>query len=180
MSIYKRRFKADETFAEGGYKNAIWFATLTDFLSLKAPVAPFTNLGDKFKIVTAHTFGANDGFIQWRCKKHAVTSTVETTGEDGSKSLTYKFRFTILGDNASTQEQMQEMLNDDLIVLLKDQDCINTNEYVQFGDSCTTPDYTVSADFKTTKEGLKEWTVEGTVKGKRFFYSAAVTEKPVV
>jgi hypothetical protein len=179
MSIYKRRLKADELNKEGGYKNKVYFAPVADFLSLKKPVGPFAAPGDKFKITTAHTFTAPAGFIAFDCKKHAVTTTAETTGEDGSKSLTYKCRFTLLGDDAITQEYLETMLNDDIIMLVKDQDCLVATEHVQFGDECVTPDFTITFDGKTTKEGLKEWTVEATVKAKRFFYTGAVTEKVV-
>lgn len=179
MSIYKKRAKADEVNKEGGYKNKVFFCPIADFLSIKKPVGPFVNPGDKFKIATAHTFTAPAGFISFDCKKHAVTTTAETTGEDGSKSLTYKFKFVLLGDDAITQEYLETMLNDDVLVLVKDQDCLNATDHTQFGDECLTPDFTVTFDGKTTKEGLKEWNIEGSVKGKRFFYSAAVTEKVV-
>lgn len=176
-SNYKKRVKADETFAEGGYKNQFWFAPVADFLSIKTP-GVWAALGDKVKITLAHTFGEDDGFIAWRGKKHAVTTTAETTGEDGSKSLLHKGRIIVLGDGASTLEQMRDLLNDDIIILVKDQDCLNAGDYVQFGDECLSPDLTITFDGKTTKEGLKEYTVEWSVKDKKFFYSGAVTEKP--
>jgi len=177
MSIYKKRAKADENNREGGYKNKVFFCPVADFLSIKQPVGPFVEPGDKFKIATAHTFTAPAGFISFATKKHAVTSSAETTGEDGSKSLTYKFNFILLGDDAVTQEYLETLLNDDVITLIKDQDCINTTDHIQFGDECLTPDFSVTFTGNTTKEGLKEWAVEGTVKAKRFWYSAAVTEK---
>lgn len=178
MSIYKKRTKADETNREGGYKNKVYFAPVADFATIAAPTAPFTNVGDKYKIAGNHTFGEDDGFISFITKKHAVTSSAETTGEDGAKSLTYKFNFILLGDDAVTQEQLETLLNDDVICLIKDQDCLNSTEHVQFGDECVTPDFTVTFTGNTSKEGLKEWAVEGMVKAKRFFYSGAITEKP--
>lgn len=177
MSIYKKRAKADEKNAEGGYQNNFWFAPKADFTVIASP-GVYAALGDKVKITADHTFGAGDGFINWRGKKHGVTHTSETTGDDGSKSFLHKFKVEVEGDDALTLEQMQEMLNDDLICLLKDQDCANTDEFVQFGDACLTPDFTITFDGKTTKEGRKIYTVEGSVKGKKYFYSGAVTEKP--
>lgn len=175
--VYGKRTKADETNKEGGYKNKVYFAPVSSFTSIKTPIAVPVAAGDKVKIITAHTFGASDGFISYECKKHAVTHTSETTGDDGSKSLIHKFSFEMLGDSASTLEQMRDFLNDDLIVLLKDQDC-GATEHIQFGDGCLTPDFNISFDGKTTKEGLKVYKVEGTVKDKKFFYTATVTEKP--
>ena len=178
MSIYKKRTKADETQKEGGYKNKVYFAPVADFASIAKPTAPFTNPGDKYKITGNHTFGEDDGFISFICKKHAVTTSAETTGEDGSKSITYKFNFILLGDDAVTQEYLTELLNDDVIALVKDQDCNDADTHVQFGDECLTPDFTATFTGNTTKEGLKEWAVQGMVKAKRFFYGGTLTEKP--
>lgn len=175
---YKKRTKADENFKEGGYKNVVLFAQTSAVTSMARPTSTPSVQGDKVKITTAHTFSAGEGFISLVCKKHSVTSTSETTGDDGSKSLTHKAKFIILGDDASTLEGMQDMLNDDLFFLIKDQDCLNTSAYTQFGDDCLSVDVTVAFDGKTTKEGLKEYTVEISVKGKKFFYSGAVSEKP--
>lgn len=177
MSIYKKRTRAGQTNMEGGYKSLVYLAPVSDFLSLKKPSSTAA-LGDKYKITQTHTFGSADGFVALTTKKHAVTSTGETTGDDGAKSIVYKFNFTILGDDAMTQEQLETMLNDDIIIILKDQNCINATDFVQFGDECVTPDFVVNFDAKNSKEGLKEWTVEGTVKAKRFFYSGTITEKP--
>jgi len=179
MSIYKKITKANQVNVEGGYKNVVLFAPVADFSAIATPTATPTVLGDKKKIITAHTFGAADGFISLLCKKHSVTSTSESTGDDGSQSLVHKAKFIILGDGASTLETMEELLNDSAIWLIKDQDCINATDYVQFGDSCLQADHKITFDGKTTKEGLKEYTLEMSVKAKKFFYSGAVTEKPV-
>jgi hypothetical protein len=179
MSIYKKRAKADELNVEGGYQNNFWFAPKADFLVVAAPGA-YAALGDAVEITADHTFGVADGFLNWRAKKHGVTHTSETTGDAGSRSFVHKFTVDVLGDDSKTLEQMQEMLNDDIIVLLKDQDCNNADEYVQFGDACLTADFNITFNGNRTSEGLKIYTIEGTVKGKKFFYSGAVTEKPVV
>jgi hypothetical protein len=178
MSIYKKMAKADQKNVEGGYKNVVLFAPVADATSWAKPTDTPAALGDRVTITDNHVFSAGNGFISLVTKKHSVTSTAETTGEDGAKSLTWKAKFTILGDSASTLESMQEMLNDDLIFLLKDQDCLNATDRVQFGDECTSPDINITFDGKTTKEGLKEYTLELSVKAKKFFYLGDVTEKP--
>lgn len=177
MSIYKKRAKADEKNVEGGYQNNFWFAPKADFTNIAKP-GVYAALGDKVKITTDHTFGAGDGFINWRAKKHGVTHTSETTGDAGSRSLTHTIVIEVLGDDALTLEQMQEILNDDVIALLKDQDCDNTDEFVQFGDECLTADFSIAFNGNKTSEGLKIYTITGVVKGKKYFYSGAVTEKP--
>lgn len=174
---YANIAKADQKDIQGGYKNVVFFAPISSFLTFGTPVDPPVALGDEVTISTAHTFGASDGFYSWLCKKHTVTSTTETTGDPGAQSLVHHAKFTLLGDSASTLEQLRNLLNDDSIFLVKDQDCVN-GQYVQFGDECLAPNVKVSFDGKTTAEGLKEYTVELDVKDKKFFYNAAVTQHP--
>jgi len=176
---YAKIAKAEQVNIQGGYRNVVLFAPRDTFLTFGTPVSPAVALGDEVSIATAHTFGANDGFISWLNKKHSVTTTSETTGDAGAQSLVHHAKFTLLGDSASTLEQLRNLLNDDCIFLLKDQDCIN-GQYVQLGDECLCPNVKVSFDGKTTAEGLKEYTIEIDVKDKKYFYNAAVTEKPVV
>lgn len=176
-NVYGKRTKAEEKFTEGGYRNQIWFAPVNTFTSIKTPTDTPSAVGDKVKITTAHTFGASDGFIPWRMKKHSVTTTYETVGEDGSKSLMHKGKATLIGDDAATLEQLRDLLNDDVIIMTRDQDCV-AGEYVQFGDACLTPDISLAGDMKTTKEGLKEQTIEWSVKDKKFFYLSTISEKP--
>lgn len=179
-NVYGSITKATQKNVEGGYKNVVLFAPVDTFATFAAPTASPTAAGDKVTLVGNHTFtgavGAN-GFISWLCKKHSVTTTAETVGDAGSQSLLHKASFTLLGDRASTLEQLQDLLNDDVVLLLKDQDCENSTEYVQLGSSCLAGDIKVSFDGKTTNEGLKEYNVEVSVKAKKYFYSGTITYK---
>jgi hypothetical protein len=76
------------------------------------------------------------------------------------------------------RKNLENILNDNCIFLLKDQDCLNAGEFVQFGDECLQPTIKLEFDGKTTKEGNKEYKLTGTVKSKKFWYSGALTEKP--
>lgn len=174
--MYKKIAKADQLNKEGGYKNVVFFAPKDDFLAVAKPTINLTSLGGPVTITTTHTFPADKGFISFLSKKHAVTTKATSTGEDGSKSLLHTFEFILLGDSSTTLDQMRQMLNDDLIFLVKDQDCLNATDYVQFGDECLMPDITIEFDGKTTKEGLKEYKVTGSVKDKKFFYQGTITE----
>lgn len=175
---YAKITKAEQHNTGGGYKNVVMFAQLATFLTLAAPVDPPVNIGDSKLISADHTFDVSDGFISWLCKKNSVTTTSETQGEDGANYLVHKAKFVLLGDGASTLEQVENLLNDENIFLMRDQEC-KSSEYVQFGDDCVTPSAQVTFDGKTTADGLKEYTVELTVKQKKYFYTGAVTEKPV-
>jgi len=179
-NVYGARTKADQTNMQGGYKNVVLFAPVDTFQSMAHPTGSPSGAGDKVTITGDHVFAdpGVDGWISWATKKHSVEGTWESTGEDGAKSITYKYKFTLLGDDASTLEQVRDMLNDDCIFLVKDQDCQNATEYVQLGDDCLAPTASVSGGSKTTAEGLKEYIVEVAVRDKKFFYSGDVDLKP--
>lgn len=175
-----KKFGKTETLLnrDGGYKNVILFAPKSTFLSIKKPSDAPAVLGDKKKITTAHTFPADEGFISLLCKLHSVTSKTTTIGDEGAQRLQHEAEGIVFGDSAIHLEQFEEMLNDENIFLVKDQDCLNATDYVQFGDECLTPNIKLEFTGNTTKEGMKEYKITLTVIGKKFYYSAAVTEKP--
>jgi hypothetical protein len=178
LNLYKAFGKTETKLnRDGGYKNVILFAPVDTFTSIKIPTV-FTPIGKAKEIIVAHTFPADEGFISMLAKLHSVTTKSETVGDEGAQSLQHTFEGIILGDSSSHLEQMEGMLNDGIIWLVKDQDCLNTTDYVQFGDECVQPNIKIEFTGNTTKEGLKEYKITGTVKNKKFFYKAAVTAKP--
>lgn len=165
---------ASVDFATGGYKNVFYFAPRADFDVLSGTVTPWAVIGDDVTIAAVHTFTAPKGFISYACKTHSVTLKGDTVGDDGAKEIQWTATFGLLGDAASTQEQLQRQLNDDIICLLKDADCA-ADQYVQLGNDCVSPEFSVAFDGKTTKDGKKEYTVTVVCK-KKYFYNYAVTE----
>jgi hypothetical protein len=158
----------------GGYKNVFIFAPRRDFLAISKPPDVGAAIGDTLTITGAHTFTDPKGFFSWDSKTNSVTLKGATVGEDGAQEIEWTGEFNILGDSASTQEQVQRMLNDDIICLLKEAACLEDDSYVQLGDECVSPVFTVEFDGKTTKEGKKEYKL--TVKCKaKYFYAHAVT-----
>lgn len=176
-NVYVKRTKANQTNSQGGYKQQVFFAPVDTFLVIGTPTDAPAVAGDKVIITDDHTFTPPDGFIGLWSKKHSVTTTTESTGDEGAQSLVHTHKLVLLGDGASTLEQMRDLLNEDAIWLLKDADCINATDYIQFGDECLQPTAKITFDGKTTAEGLKEYTLELKVKDKKFFYSGTVTEK---
>lgn len=176
-NFYKARGKADQNNMQGGYKNVVYFAP-SDSVTLATPAVRSVP-GTDLTISDDHTFTIeDDGFISLFCKQHSVTGTAASTGDDGAKSIEHTYQFVILGDDASTLDQMQDLLNDQCIWLFKDANCIDATALVQLGDECLQPTADISFDGKTTKDGLKEYTVKLMVKSKKFFYAGTVTEKP--
>lgn len=177
-NLYKK-FSTTETSRnrEGGYKALVFFSPVDMFTLIKNPTVT-TALGDKKKITTAHTFGVDEGFISLLCKQHSVKSKATSVGDDGVQSLEHEFEFICTGDGAENLAQFEDMLNDRMIFLLKDQDCINATDYVQFGSDCLQPTIKVEFDSADTNSGVKNYKVSGKIKGPhKFFYSGTVTEK---
>jgi hypothetical protein len=177
-NLYKK-FGATEiaTNKDGGYKPLIWFAPLDTFTSVKLPTASAV-LGDTKKITTAHTFGGSDGFISLLCKMHSVKSKTTPIGDPGVQQFEHEFEGIITGDSAEHLEQFEGMMGEQHIFILKDQDCLNAAEYVQFGDSCVQPEVKFEFDGMDTSAGVKNYKVTGKIRGHKYFYSATLTEKP--
>ena len=177
---YKKIIKADQKNVDGGYKNVVLWAPRSSFtlLSMPSPGNSPTS-GDSLKITADHTFGVADGFISWLCKKDSVTIKGTSEGEAGAKSMVWTAEFILLGDSASTQEQLEDQLNDDVVALFKDSNCLQATDYTQLGDDCNNPEFSVEFDGKTTASGLKEYKVTMKCKKKgKYFYSGTVDEKP--
>jgi hypothetical protein len=158
---------------KGGYKNVILFCPRTDFLAISQPPAVAAAIGDLVTVTGAHTFTDPKGFFSIACKTKSVTLKATTIGDDGSGLLQWSAEFFVLGDSASTQEQLERMLNDDLIFLLKESSCLEDDAYVQCGDECDSPTIKVEFDSQTT-DGVKSYKVTLTTTTK-YFYNFAVT-----
>lgn len=165
---------ADPAFARGGYKNLLYFSPLSAFTAVAPVTAAPAALGDKVTVPTDHTFAVGDGFWKWALRLHSATVTGATVGDDGAKEMEWTAVGDILGDSASTQEQMQNLLNEDGIFLLRDADC-SANQHIQLGDECVSPAVSVEFTGNTTKEGKKVYKVTIVCKVK-YFYEGVVTE----
>jgi azurin len=174
---YKKITKADQKNLGGGYKNVVLWAPRDTFSLVAMPDPAVTTSGASLSVTDDHTFSTGNGFISWLCKQASVTLTAETTGDPGARSLVWSTTFSLMGDAASTQEQLEDMLNDDVIMLLKDSNCLAATDFVQLGDECNNPEVDVKFDGKTTAEGQKEYVVTVKVKRAKYFYSGTVTEK---
>jgi hypothetical protein len=158
----------------GGYKNVAFMAALIDILALSKPADPAVNIGDAVKITAAHTFTDPKGWIPWDCKTNGVTGVLATTGDPGAQECEYSYKITLLGDDEFMQDMRNRVLNDHVIWLLKEANCLEQDKYVQLGDECVAPSYQAEGDFKTTDNGMKEWTL--TIKTKaKYFYTGAIT-----
>lgn len=162
---------------DGGYKPKIFFAPTDTFLAIQKPTDTPAALGDTKKITTAHTFNAPAGFISLLAKQHSVKTKSTSIGDDGVKQMEHEFEVIVTGESPEHLEQFESMLNDNLMILLKDQDCVNATDHVQFGDDCLTPTLSLEFDSADTNTGVKYYKLTGKIRGHKYFYSGTVTEK---
>ena len=174
MGIYISLTKDDTKHnAQGGYKSRIYFAPTEDFATINHPDND-SAIGDGVIVESDDTFSMDKGYLSLPAKLHSVTSKTSSTGDDGAQSLVHEFEGIILGDGSIQLDTFQNMLNDECVFLIQDQDCTD-GTFVRFGDDCLTPIIKVTFDGKTTKEGMKEYKITGTIKGHKVFYSGTVT-----
>ena len=173
-NLYRTLTKTDILTQQlGGYKAELRFCPVEDFTLINQPATP-TVIGDAKTVATADTFNTGKGYLVLPAKMHSVTSKTTSAGDDGAQSLNHEFEAVVLGDSATHLDTFEKMLNDNCVFLIKDQDCIN-GQFVRFGDDCLTPVIKVTFDGKTTKEGMKEYKLVGTIKGHKVFYTGTVT-----
>lgn len=159
---------------KGGYEDVFRFCPKADFATIAAPTASPAAIGDKVKIPTSHTWTGTNGVFEYAVKNGSITHTSETIGEAGARLLRHTFRFVLLGDAATTYEQLQAQLNSNNLVFLKDSKCA-ANEFVQFGDECTQPEFSIAFNANTNLEGSKEYEVTGTIVESKYYYTGSLT-----
>lgn len=161
---------------EGGFKSEIYFNPTVDITTWQRPPATGTPLGDKSKVAVAHTWGASKGAYTWQTKIGSVKLTSESVGDEGAKVIVWTATLNVLGFDAATLDQMVNMLNDQVVVWLKDANCLVANAYYQLGDDCSPVTASISSDGKDSlpeSTAQKEFVV--TLKSKRLvFYEAAL------
>ncbi len=175
MANYGNINNSTQTGKAGGYKPALYFSEVSDITTWQRPIAIPLVLGDKVKIVTAHTWAAGKAVNKWEAKLHSVKHTSAPVGDPGSQDLMHTAQVVVLGDNPETFEQMLNALNDQKVIWLKDSDCITNDSYIQIGDDCNPVETVPNFDGFTTADGQKAYTVDFKSK-KKFFYLAALDE----
>ena len=177
MANYSNRVANAQAGQTGGYKPTLYFSKVSDIETIGRPIGVPVNPGDKVSITTAHVFKAAKAAIVWDAKMHSVTHKSTNVGDDGAKEFQHTIEVKFLGDNPVTFEQIQDMLNDQMIIWVKDADCLGVDNYIQLGDDCVPVEVAPELDGKTTKDGKKEYTIVFTSK-KKFFYNAALDITP--
>lgn len=148
--------------ASTGVSDFVLIARESDFEAdgIKCPAAPFTALGDKVTIKTAHVFKEGRGFLKFNCAPRKNKLDASAIGEFGFAKLDVMFEFVLAGSYAALHETVSELVNVPLIMLFKDSNC-SADMYYQLGCDCDKA-YIKPAFASGTSggEGIKGYTIQ--------------------
>jgi hypothetical protein len=146
-----------------GVAEYILVANINDFVDggIQCPIAPFDGQpdGESVQIKVAHEFKPGRGFARINLAPDKNTLDGKTIGDKLFQKQDFSLKCLIPGSYADVHEQVANMINQGLIVLIKDSNC-PANMWYQLGCDCTAA--YMSADFSTgtTIAGLKGYTVD--------------------
>jgi hypothetical protein len=128
--------KANVSNIKPGIKNVAYLAKVSDFTSLEVPDPAATTAVGKLTIATDHTFGAGKGFQEVTLVRKKNQATAEMKGDSGAGWLDYSVQMVVPGDGALAQALIQDLMNEDLILLVKEVNCPVVG-FVQYGCDCS-------------------------------------------
>lgn len=177
INKYKKYAKADIKNKNGGMKNKLLFAPNDTFDSIAMPSAT-TNLGDKYKITSDHTFKTDEGWIEMHGQVDSCKVTSKTKGKAGSKRTEHQIVIIIEGNDPILYDQLEMLKNEEAIFMVGDAECLTSTAYEQFGDGCHIAEIDVEYDSGQTNEGVKQHTITAKITDGKYWYSGTVTAKP--
>jgi hypothetical protein len=126
---YAKYAQANATGGVAGFRNNAWI-TLKEWIETEVVPATNVNMGDRFKIATAHTWVEDMGAIPVYLFPKTAEMQGELAGDQGAKIAVYKPKIKILGDNPAVTELLNNLLNKEVIIFLEKMD----GTVVQFGN----------------------------------------------
>lgn len=132
-----------------GLSDTFLFAPVSYFEEegIKCPDPAATTLETQTVISTDHVFKTGMGFIEVICKPQKNNLAAATTGEAGSLRFNPTLTVNIPGSYAKLHGTMKTLINEPLIVLVKDPNC-SSEQYYQLGCDCIFA-YATSSNFAT-------------------------------
>jgi hypothetical protein len=126
--------KANVTRVKPGIQNVAFIAKKSDFTTIAAP-EPAAVGAARFQIVDSHTFPADKGFMEVVLLNNLNDFASDMKGDAGAAWLEHTIKLAIPGDGPLVQSLIHDLINEDLIVLVKDTNCPDP-KYIQFGCEC--------------------------------------------
>lgn len=173
---YSAMGKTTNPLVEPGYFEA-WIALKSDFTTLQEPVLSATPvIGEAYTIGDDHALTAGKEPIKVYVKDDSIEADSESAGEIDSLRQVYKPKLFVKGDGPKVLEMVNNWLNEDLILFVKD-GCGVGSQIIQFGCDC--------APCKITKNSGKSGNKTSGSKGYelelrsfcKFFYTGTLPER---
>ncbi len=149
-----------------------WFL---DNTGLKAPVGPFTALGDSLRIVGNHEFKEGFGFLQFHTTLATAELVAEMVGERESRTNNPSLTAQHPGLTAEVVEFLQVMKAGDWIVLVQ----TLAGEFIQIGEDGLEAEVMYSFGSGKVDGGYQGVTATISNYGKPYFYEGDLTIFPV-
>lgn len=167
MAIYQSYTGAKVTGTNTGYKAKAWIA-LPEWITTDGTVdnSP-TDMGDSLTITTAPTFASGKGWLPIELFRDTTEAPGEASGEIGSKTLMFKPKVFIKGDNAASLELIQNIINQPHLLLIQKAGNNCTGQIQQYGSKCDPAEIEnvnpASGTLRSGRSGI-EVTYESTTK----------------
>ncbi|OJW09927.1 MAG: hypothetical protein BGO53_08875 [Sphingobacteriales bacterium 39-19] len=136
-------------------------AKKSDFETISGIAVPTeaTPLADTVKIKTAHTFKAGKAWAKWSLAKDKNQMEANAEGDPSFRQLKQVATVFVPGSYDLAHATMAALLNEDLIVLVKDANC-GANMYYQLGNECSAATINPKFTSSTTASGVKGYEVQ--------------------
>jgi hypothetical protein len=122
------------------------------------PTPPFTNPGDKVKVLGSHAFAELEyGFVKMRLAPDKNAYEARTVGDRETQKFEHNLNIFFPGSHSLLHEQLMEMLNEPFIALHKDANC-DADMYYQLGDDKNHCWLKANWNSGTTADGTKGYT----------------------
>lgn len=173
-TLYKNYKKANATNVKPGYSKDAWILPLS-WIDTYADVVGAAAVGDSKTIDGTHTLVTNKGAIKCYVVPKTVEGDGDAVGDQLAKTFAWKPKILIPGDNPQVCEMVENLLNEDFLLFIKDAQC-GSVQFIQFGCDCD-PVNVDAASFKsgTIGNGRKQYELTGLTYCK-YFYNGTLTD----
>ena len=173
-TLYKNYTKANAINVDPGYGKDAWLLPVS-WIDTYAEVVGSAAVGDSVTIDDSHTLLTNKGAIKVYVIPKTTEGDGEVIGDQLGKKFAWKPKIIIPGDNAQVYEMVKNIINEDMVLFVKDSQC-GTSQFIQFGCDCD-PCNVETGTFKSGTSGTGRKQYELTFLAYcKFFYNGVVTE----
>lgn len=157
MSVYAYNHLTTPKNTNTGVAEYFYFAPVSWFVpnGIKCPKGPFANPGDEVRVLEAHEFIANKGFVKVQLAPEKNKLDAKTIGDLMFQKLDLSYECFIPGSYAEEHEMVKNMINTPLIVIVPESDCQADDKFFQLGCDCLAAYFKADFTTSTTKEGVK-------------------------